>query len=68
MNIWNVPLERNVEIAIIDSKEVHVGACQCRLTHHAGSQPKVKSGSPGYARRIGEICRLGKSRPKKQSC
>ena len=35
---WNpintVPLDRDVEIAIIDSKDVHVVACPCRLTHH----------------------------------
>jgi hypothetical protein len=32
--INTVPLDRGVEIAIIDSKEVHVVACPCRLTHH----------------------------------
>jgi hypothetical protein len=32
--INTVPLDRDVEIAIIDSKGVHVVACPCRLTHH----------------------------------
>jgi hypothetical protein len=32
--INTVPLDRDVEIAIIDSKDVHVVACPCRLTHH----------------------------------
>jgi hypothetical protein len=32
--INTVPLARDVEIAIIDSTDVHVVACPCRLTHH----------------------------------
>ena len=46
--INTVPLDRDVEIAIIDSKDVHVVACPCHLTHHGGSQPKVKGGFTGY--------------------
>jgi hypothetical protein len=59
--INTVPLDRDVEIAIIDSKDVHVVAVHVASHTRGGSQPKVKSGFVGYALRTGEICRLNRS-------